>query len=376
LKPKSKIVIASVLKPVDDTRMFEKFGLTLGGSNLFDIHIVGFKPGRKLQNHPNIHYHPIYDFSRISLGRLLSPLKFFCFLLKVKPEVIMVNCTDLQMVMVVYKIIFGARAIYDVQENYFLNILHTDAFPGIVRPIAAALARSMEWLSSPFIDHFILAERVYSRQLPFIGSKFTVIENKYEPVLPLTPPIPVKIDPHETLKIVFTGTLAMHYGTLDAIWIANTLSKHVPIALTIIGRSADKGFLAHLKKLIAGEKHIRLVGGEHPVSHLEIIKAMRAADVGIMSYLPNKSTKGRIPTKLYEYVANRLPILVLHDQDWLHLAQKYGACISICKEFDAEVLLKELYSTTFYDNHLPIESLLWKSEREKLLKLLKSCIKI
>ena len=38
---KSTVVIASVLKPVDDSRMYEKIGLTLAESGRYDVHVIG-----------------------------------------------------------------------------------------------------------------------------------------------------------------------------------------------------------------------------------------------------------------------------------------------------------------------------------------------
>jgi hypothetical protein len=39
---KTKVVIASILKPIDDSRMYEKFGLSLEQANEYEINIIGF----------------------------------------------------------------------------------------------------------------------------------------------------------------------------------------------------------------------------------------------------------------------------------------------------------------------------------------------
>ncbi len=39
---KTKVVIVSLLKPIDDSRMYEKFGLTLEQANEYEINIIGF----------------------------------------------------------------------------------------------------------------------------------------------------------------------------------------------------------------------------------------------------------------------------------------------------------------------------------------------
>jgi hypothetical protein len=374
LKPKSKIVLASVLKPVDDTRMFEKFALGLNMSGNYDIHIIGFMTAKKMQDHPNLHYYPIFNFRRMSISRLMAPWKYYIYLLKVKPELIIAKSPDLLIVTLLFKILFGAKFLYDVQENYYLNILHTDAFPLVLRPIIAWMVRANEVLCAPFIDHFILAERVYSRQLPFIGKKFTVVENKYAPVLPKPTKKSIQIDPKKTLNLIFTGTISRHYGVLDAIKITNYISKEHPVSLKIIGRCANKRFLRDLKDHISKFGHIKLNGGEKPVSHSDIIEAIREADLGIISYLPNKSTKGRIPTKIYEYMANKLPFLALHEPEWLNLALKHRACLPVKLKQEPTQLLKELFDTTFYNVQLPENELLWEKERDKLINVVNNMI--
>ena len=50
---KQRIVLASVLKPVDDTRMFEKIGKSLSDNPDFEIFIIGY-PSKQPPNDPEI----------------------------------------------------------------------------------------------------------------------------------------------------------------------------------------------------------------------------------------------------------------------------------------------------------------------------------
>ena len=52
---KRTIVIASVLKPIDDTRMFEKFGMSLSDSGNYNVVIIGY-PSKAIPSYPNVRF--------------------------------------------------------------------------------------------------------------------------------------------------------------------------------------------------------------------------------------------------------------------------------------------------------------------------------
>ena len=71
---KRRIVLASVLKPVNDPRMFEKMGQSL--SRHYEVHIIGTK-SKTDSSHDNIIFHPLASYTRLSLDRMLSAIKNF-----------------------------------------------------------------------------------------------------------------------------------------------------------------------------------------------------------------------------------------------------------------------------------------------------------
>ena len=61
---KRRIVLASLLKPVNDTRMFEKIGVSLAQSGQYEVHIIGYPSGTSVSE-PNVHFHPLPRFKNI-----------------------------------------------------------------------------------------------------------------------------------------------------------------------------------------------------------------------------------------------------------------------------------------------------------------------
>src|SRR5690606_8480188 len=123
------------------------------------------------------------------------------------------------------KILLGCRLFYDVQENYYRNIIHTPAFPKFLRPILATYVRVKEWCSAPFIDHYFLAEASYQTELPFLRKKYTIIENKYKG---RRIPTDKKCTSDRNFHFIFSGTLAQSTGVFIAIELACKLHKENP----------------------------------------------------------------------------------------------------------------------------------------------------
>lgn len=362
---KIKIAFASVLKPVDETRMYEKMGLSLDQTNKYEINIIGFSTKNVFV--PNrITWHPIFDRHRLSFTRLLAPLKCFKTLLKVKPEIIIFNTPELLIVICLYKIIFGGKIIYDVLENYRDNILYTDTYPYLARPVLANLVRCLEWMGRPFVDHYFLAEKSYAVELKFTKNKRTVIENKFKG--PGRESLKTKVS-HDSITLLFSGTIAQGYGIFEAIRLVDKLYRlRENTRLIIIGYCAKKGVLQRIRQEIKDKPYIRLIGGDMPVPHTKIIEAIEKADIGLVAYRPNKSTDNCMPTKIYEYMAYRLPMILQNNPYWVDFCQPHQACIPIdFSSFDAKSILGKYDTTDFYSAGIPMD-IHWEKEESKMLK--------
>ncbi|MDN5210699.1 glycosyltransferase [Fulvivirgaceae bacterium BMA12] len=368
---KTKIAFASILKPVDEPRMYEKMGLSLDQTNKYEINIIGFST-KNISKSAGIQWHPIYNSPRLSFKRLLAPWKCYRKILKVKPEVIILNTPELLIVIIAYKIIFGSKIIYDIRENYPENIRYTNTYPRLLRPFLASLVRGLEILSKPFIDHYFLAEKSYAAAMAFTRNKRTIIENKFKnPGLPLPK---TRIAGHH-FKMVYSGTIAENYGILEAIHFAEKLFEYrKDITLTIIGYCAKPKLLQEIKKLIADKPYIRLIGGEKPVPHTEVLKAIGDADVGLVPYRSNKSTDNCFPTKIYEYMAYRLPLILQNNPYWVDFCLSHGSCIPIdFLSFDPEKVLDKYSKTTFYRTGKSMD-IYWETEEVKLLQAIENLV--
>lgn len=358
-----RILIGSILKPTNDSRMYEKIGKSLSLLANTEIHIAGLKSDQI--NESNLHFYPIFSSTRISISRLIAPWKFLFRALKVKPHTIIVSTHELLLVTYLYKILFGCNFIYDVQENYFHNILYTDAFPSLIKPIVARWVRFKERVSKKQIDGYLLAEKIYHQELADrIKEPVLVLENKYVGIAPNTVKI-VTIKDELKIKLLYSGTIATSYGVFEAIDLVIRLYlKDSRFELTIIGFAPSCRELTKVKNRIASFPFIKLIGGEKPVNHTEILSAIQTHHIGLLPYRFNESTNLRVPTKLFEYFLNHLPVICSYNPTWQEYIETYQAGIVI--QFNnlppAVDILSQISNATFYTKG-DQQNLIWEESK-------------
>ena len=366
---KKVIAVISVLKPVDDTRNYEKVARSIGNTNKYDINIIGFST-KNIPNDPSIHFYPVFNFKRLSFKRLTAPLKIWKILFKLKPELIIVTTPELLIVSILNRILFGSKIIYDIQENYYRNIRFTQTYPTILRyPIALAV-RTLEYTSSVFIHQFIMAENVYMEQMNFLANRSVVIENKA-----LIPNEFIKLDhPNkEKLIFVYSGTIAEHYGLFDAIEFIIQLKKKIEsVSLVIIGFAARKKTFQKLTGIIAAHDYIKLTGGDELVPHNQILIELSKADFCLLPYKENKSTAGRIPTKLYECLVMEKPLIITSNPAWDALIKKNNAGIIHDFQSIPDSLILKL-NKKYYGNNLS-DCYAWENSESTLLSLIQGAL--
>jgi hypothetical protein len=249
-----------------------------------------------------------------------------------------------------------------VQENYYRNIRHTNAFPPVLRNLIAAYVRFKEWVFASAIDHFFLAERSYPAETSFFKKRFTILENK---VRKASSSLNKQRDPS---KLLFSGTLSESTGVFIAIDLAIQLHTLDPkITLAIIGYCSQKDQLDKINAKIHEHSFIRLIGGSHLVPHEDILKEIERAGAGIIAYPPNPSTSQSTPTKLFEYLGNALPILLINHPPWVERCRPYHAAVVFEMQlFESRKLLQLLTDTHFYTK-MPGD-VYWESEEPRLLQ--------
>jgi len=375
----SPLLLASVLKPLDDTRMYGKFGCTLASRPELTVHVAGRRAPRPSTAPANLHTHELLAGSRLSLGRLVAQWRYWQLLRQVKPRLVIVHAPELLPLTLLWRRLGQERQfLYDVRENYALNILTQQVYPGWMRRALASLVRRAETAAAKRAAKIILAERSYADELSFATEEQTVVlENKYQPQPGERMPsvVQAKPSPGETLRLLYSGTISELNGVLDAVAFVRAFRKVRPAThLTIIGFCQQPDLLVRLRQAIAAEPEaITLIGGDQLVPHVHIVAAIQRSHVGLLPYRPHPSSWRCLPTKLFEYAAHGLPMLLPDNPLWLAALAPYQAALR-CPSFtqpDAASLAAALDQTAFYPNGIPQEAF-WQTETAKLWQIVDS----
>lgn len=380
---KKKVVIASVLKAVDDVRMYEKFANSIIKyfPSEVEVHILGAKSNQPQTPNPKpqtIFFHPISDFDRLSKKRWTYSKIFLNKVLELKPSLLIINSPELLLPALLIKIKLKIPIFYDVRENYWRNILYQPTYRSYLRPILAVAVRSLEYLSRLWIDFYLLAEKCYEKETSFGRGKSEIIENKYvgegfgfrsEGVGIST----LKPSNSQTFKLLnpqllYTGTISPTYGTINAIRFIKKIRKYLPDSqLLIRGFCSDEKYLKLLEHEAKGFDFITLEISNVPVNHQEIISTFKEASIALLPYLLNKSTENCIPAKLYEYIAHNLPMIIQKNALWESVCNPCKAALFIdFEEESIENLATQIATYPFYSEG-DTSFVFWENREEKKL---------
>ena len=226
--------------------------------------------------------------------------------------------------------------------------------------------RGKEKITAPFFHWFFLAEKGYAREFSFTGKRATILENK-----PIVPKHFVRANRPRKTHLLFSGTLGASTGIFQAIDLAKNLHRiDSEITLQIIGYAAQEQIYLRIKDEISGHDFIQLTGGNCLVPHVEIMDAIANAGFGIIIYPTSPHTQNSMPTKLYEYVASGLPILLQDHKPWVEFCHPFGGAIILEDDLNYTELLSTMKTKLFYTKEAgPV---FWDSEAGKFLDVIKN----
>ena len=345
--------------------MFEKLGLSLVKSTGYSVNIAG--SSGIIPKKSQINGFSIFDSSRSKwFHRFFAGIKLIRIARKLKPAVLIV-CTHELLWAGIFLSFNGVKIIYDIQENYRKNLRFSTAYPLLIAKIFGGYVVFWEWLSRPFIHHYFLAEKIYEEQLSFVRNRCTVLENKA--IFPFKRRV---VKDRNKNQWLFTGTISKQTGIHECIELFESYQRAFPEGkLTIAGICHDSSLLSDIRKKIGRNPAIELLGGEQLVDHHIILDLIDCAGIGFIHYHMLPHIKGKVPTKLYEYLAAALPILFFKENHWPELTTESDTFTHDSEKGNLQklnnwIIKKKPVQTT------KKEHFLWQDEELKLKKAILS----
>lgn len=356
---KVPILIASTLKPIQDVRAFGKLALSLGETNTYSLFIIGFSAKRPSST-PGFRFFSSMSHFDSRLDRIFSQLRFIYRLIQARPRILICCTYEFLPFASFLKPFLKYRIVYDIQENYRLNLSLNPELSEAKKKKMAALIQKAESVRG--IDLYLLAEKCYAEEMPK-KKPFLILENKFGGNLKHQTPILFR--EKKAIRFCITGTIAPAFGTWDAIiWFSEILVDFPESELVIAGHCPLFSFREKLEKATKEIPNLRIQVSQNPISHEELMTVLNNSDFTLLPYQNHPAIRNKMPTKLFECAALGIPVLISFNPVWEKFLADFsgGYAIDFLNPSGAAEHLKAALDQTFFTSSPP-ESILWKTEK-------------
>jgi glycosyltransferase involved in cell wall biosynthesis len=298
-----------------DIRIFQKECRTLAQVSNNDVTLLVCDGlGNTVMDHVNI----------IDLGRphnrinryLNKPKQLLNYSKTHKPDIAHIH--DPELLQIIPKLrTYGIHVIYDVHEDIQATARQARWIPRIMRPLASQIINFYEKKQSKKATGIIAAT-------PHIRSRFeqwhknsTVIYNY--PEITITQ---ISEKPSNHHHICYVGGITEIRGIRELITSLG-LTKH-PVQLDLVGSFQNKNFYQEISSYPEW-KHVTFHG---QIPHKKAMNIVSKSIAGIVPFLPVQNHLHALPNKLFEYMAQGIPVICSNIPLWEELIQHQH--IGIC----------------------------------------------
>jgi len=366
-----RILHVTTVHPRRDTRIFYRECLSLSKNGYKTYLIVADGLGDETYQSINI-----LDIGKTQ-GRIKNFFKTYFLILKkvkeLKPDLVHFHDAELMFV--------GSRiaktripVYYDIHENIAKQILDKKHISVLLRRPLHYLYRLVERvLINNF--HLVLAEKSYAPVYLKKGKSTTIILNLPE----ISSFESFKVDKRTENGIFYIGGISNDRGfdvTIKALRILKT--RGVEFFMHYVGPKPEK--LLRIKDINEITSNIKFYGRMDLIDGYEI---SRRCKVGLAVLKPIKNYIGSYPTKMFEYMSIKLPVITSNFSLYEDIVVKNdcGFCVNPFSEIELadklEILLKDDDKVKFFGNNgyqAVRDKFNWSHEEIKLLRSYNFCL--
>ena len=322
-----KVVLAHIQKPPFESRIFDKLAYSLSGLARMQLYILGGNNFGKGNSDQRTQLLPIFSTKRSLIYRFYNIWTCWCYLVKIKPDVVIICSPDLLLPAVIYKLAYGKRLIFDIQENFGLNLRFQISYQNLSWINLQDIADFYFSAFNSFADRYWLAEKIYTDQLGISKSKSIVFENKVsEKWKSYEEPDSIKQSNKNGTVFLFSGFITEESGILRAIDFFCAFQIQLTDCHFIISGYIPNQFLK--RKILNAAKQnagIEIFDQGKWVSTASIFNHYVESDVVYLSYIETEANKGKVPTKFFEAQFSGKPVLCQKDGSFSKLVVKSEA---------------------------------------------------
>jgi glycosyltransferase involved in cell wall biosynthesis len=377
-----KVCLLSTVHPPFDTRIFHKQAKTLAQAG-YEVVLIAqhdrdeMVDGVKIVALPK----PRNRFARI-FG---LTWRAFHLALRERAEVYHFHDPELLPIGVLLRIFTRAKVIYDVHENVPKQILNKFWLPPWSRKPLALAYKLVERFCLPFIDVIVIAEDSYIEN--YRGRNNVVAIRNYPIIAPLTHGSRnmAWAEPRSGFRLVYVGGVSKLRGALELIEAMKILTTkgYKDLTLSIIGPVTPTQFGEEITLLLRQydlEARVQIPG---PIPHEEVFDVLVRSHIGLAVLHPDPNYVDSLPTKIFEYMAAGLPVVVSNFPLWKEIVEGNRCGITV-DPLDPKAIAQAIeYLLTHPEEARQMgengrraveEKYNWEKEAEKLLALYKELV--
>ena len=287
-----------------DTRIFHKEAKTLVRGNYEVVLIAQHETYEKVKGITIVPLPaPKNKFDRITR----TTCRLLILALKERAQVYHFHDPELLPVGVILKLFTKAKVIYDVHEDYPKKIRDKEWLNNAaVAKTAAFLVGVLERITAVMFDRIITVIEDIAERFP---EKKTIVIKNYVSLQTID-----KIEPREKSSeafiVIYCGRLSKKRGITEIITAMEFIEGSVE--LWLIGKWDTQDFEKKCMNL-KGWKYTKYFG----IKNLEDVYSFnKSADIGLHCVYKNDYYLKALPTKVFEYAACRLPVIMTYCKYW------------------------------------------------------------
>lgn len=254
--------------------------------------------------------------SRLNLAQRAQRVRHLASLAReIQPRIVVLHSPELLLALPYLRRHTQAALWYDVHEDYALNFRFGSAYAAWPRAGLANAITQLEKWAAPRLDAATYAEVCFGNRLGIAEGRWATLPNAYQAPAGIVEPA---IDTQDPLMLT-TGTLAADWGLWESAELWIELNRTRPVHWVVVGQANNSKVLDELKQRVnaAGlSARFTLRGGSNHVPYAEVVGWIRRCTFGTALYRLNPSIQDRIPSKFYEYIAQRKPLVTHSSPAW------------------------------------------------------------
>ncbi|MFO1418585.1 MAG: glycosyltransferase [Methylotetracoccus sp.] len=309
---KPRVAVISTVHDTYDTRIFYKQIPSLRGE--FDV--IYLTPVSSDPGLPGVI--PLRK-STSKLGRLWTHLSLLRALVGAKADLYLLHDPELLPLGLLLKLL-GRRVVWDMHEDTY-NDIKTKGYLGPLRRVLfAEIYRLFQVVSYYLLDGFLLAEDAYQSYFP--RSTKTCVVHNYPLLDRLRDYIGTPKDEH---TLVYIGSISVNRGVRELLELVRSAKESLPgIRLLLIGPFTDDALEASTRRYVAEHELSDNVIIQGPVRNVEAYPLLARCKLGVALLLPEPNFRKSLPTKMFEYMALGLPVVVSDFPLWKEIVDMHG----------------------------------------------------